>query len=412
MLALASVQPGRVTGQRTRTVLRHAHVVQHDAVVAGPVSFADGRVCDASPDAVPIDLPDHLIFPGLINAHDHLQLNAIPPLPQSEPFPNSYAWISAFESHLTSAAVVTAVAVPSDVRHWHGGLKNLLAGVTTVAHHDPWHHVFDRDAFPVGVLRHFGWSHSLELGESRDGAVARYGPPVVESFNATPPHQPWIIHLAEGTDAVAMAELARLDDLGCLAANTVLVHGTGLTRTDVARIIERGASVVWCPSSNLGMLGLTLAPRTLFQAGRLTLGSDSRLTGSADLLEELAVASRRSDLSPNELLRLVTADARRVLRVPTVGDLAFGHNADCVIVRNEGDAYGSLVGKSRRAIRAVVRGGVPVVADPDFAEWFALCGVETVEVTLDGVPKLLARNVAWPEAVALEPGLEFRDPVQ
>jgi len=41
--------------------------------------------------------------------------------------------------------------VPSDTRHRHGALKNLLAGVTTVAHHDPWHAAFDELEFPVGV---------------------------------------------------------------------------------------------------------------------------------------------------------------------------------------------------------------------------------------------------------------------
>ena len=42
-----------------------------------------------------IDLRDHLIFPGLINAHEHLHVNAVPPLPADAPFANSYAWIAA-----------------------------------------------------------------------------------------------------------------------------------------------------------------------------------------------------------------------------------------------------------------------------------------------------------------------------
>jgi len=72
-----------------------------------------------------------------------------------------------------------------------------------------------------------------------------------------------------------------------------------------------------------------------------------------------------------------------------------------------GDAANSLVGIERSRIRAVVRDGMPRIADPDFADWFAAVGVEAVPVTLDGKPKLLARSLAEPALVALEPGLEL-----
>ena len=78
-------------------------------------------------------------------------------------------------------------------------------------------------------------------------------------------------------------------------------------------------------------------------------------------------------------------------------------------MRAGADSYATLLRTQRRDIRAVVRGGVPVIADPDFAPWFARAGVETVPARLDGRPKLLARNVARPEVMALEPGLEMMD---
>jgi hypothetical protein len=65
------------------------------------------------------------------------------------------------------------------------------------------------------------------------------------------------------------------------------------------------------------------------------------------------------------------------------------------------------VGVARNEIRAVVRGGVPLIADADFAEWFAHCGVDVAEVRLDGRRKLIARQLVTPEAIALEPGLEL-----
>jgi cytosine/adenosine deaminase-related metal-dependent hydrolase len=390
-------------------VLEGARIVHHDRIVAKPLFIHGGHVtAAASSDAVRVDLRDHLIFPGLINAHDHLQLNNIPGLRHAEPFPNSYAWIDAFEAYRGDEEVESAVAVPRTVRLWHGALKNVLAGVTTVAHHDPWYEPLGEPDFPVGLLRDFGWCHSLALGTPRGDAAPRYGPPVVESFANTNVDRPWIIHLAEGTDPIAESELDQLDALGCLASNTVLVHGVGLTPSNIATVIERNAAVVWCPASNLSLFDSTLDPRSLFDAGRLTLGSDSRLTGSLDLLEEATVAAANSDLSPRELLRLVTADAANILRLPGRGALDIGCRADCVVVAASADTHDTLLKTPRSALRAVVRGGRPVIADPDFASWFDECGVAAVTARLDGCPKLFAAAAAaLPEAVRLEPGFQI-----
>jgi len=347
-----------------------------------------------------LDLHDHLIFPGLINAHEHLHVNTVPPLQACAPFPNSYAWIAAFRAHLRTAAVVAALQVPKALRLRHGALKNLLAGATCVVHHDPWAPALDEMDFPVSLLRDYGWSYALGWPD--------YGPPVRQSFADTPTDQPWLIHLAEGTDATAQAELTQLDRMGCLAANSVLVHGVGLREQDIDRVIARGAAVVWCPTSNHNLLGRSLDPRRLCAAGRLALGSDSRLSGARDLLDEMRGVAARGELSPDQLLGLVTSQAARILRLSASGSLTPGAPADLVIVEDRGgDERCGLVGIERSQIRAVVRHGVPRIADPDFAEWFAVAGMATVPVTLDGKPKLLAKPLAEAALVALEPGLEL-----
>ena len=386
-------------------IIRGATLVSPDATHRTPVFVHDGYISSTreADSAWQLELRNHLIFPGLINTHDHLHLNNIPPLPRSGPFANSYEWSAAFQSYLSSPAVTAATVVPKGLRHIHGGLKNLLCGATTVVHHDPWHPALDSPAFPVRVLRDFGWSHSLGLG--LPAGPVPYGPPVVDSFRATPAAQPWIIHLAEGTDAVAASELSALSTLRCVADNTILVHGVGLTDADIDLVIERSAAVIWCPSSNLAILKRTLNPRRLFTAGRLALGSDSRLSGARDLLDELRVAAANSDLTPRELLQTVTINASRILRAPLIGDLRAGQHADMLVLRDVGgDPYRQLLAAERRDLRAVIRNGVPAIADPDFAEWFAACGVQTARVRLDGYDKLLA--VAHLEAIALEPGLE------
>jgi len=378
-----------------------ARTITSDGESRAPLSIAGGRICTSLPGhTYRIDMLDHVIVPGLINAHEHLHLNAVPPLPTGAPFPNSYAWIAAFQAHFRNPAVVAALATPKTLRLRHGALKNLLAGTTLVAHHDPWHPALDAADFPVALLRNYGWSYAL--------GWPAYGPPVWQSFDATPADRPWMVHLAEGTDATAQVELARLDALGCLASNSVLVHGVGLQEHDIDRVIESGAAVVWCPTSNRSLLGRTLDPRRLQAAGHLALGSDSRLSGARDLLEELRVVADIGALGAREALALATTDAARILRMPQRGALAAGAPADLLIVADRGgDAARSVVGIRRSRIRAVVRDGLPRIADPDLAGWFEAAGVETVAVELDGRPKLFAKTLADPALLALEPGLEF-----
>ena len=381
--------------------LCHAASIAPDGASRAPLSISQGRIgSPATAGGYRIDLRDHLIFPGLINAHEHLHVNAVPPLIPSTPFPNSYAWIAAFQAHFEQPAVIAALQLPKALRLRHGALKNLLAGTTCVAHHDPWHPALDAADFPVALLRDYGWSYALGWPD--------YGPPVQKSFVTTPADHPWLIHLAEGTDATAQAELEQLDQLGCLAANSVLIHGVGLREQDIDRVIASGAAVVWCPASNRALLGRSLEPRRLCEADRLALGSDSRLSGARDLLEELRGITAHCELNPSQLLGLVTTQAAHILRLRSRGSLAPGAEADLVIVEDRGgDACSSLVGIERSQIRAVVRNGIPQIADPDFAEWFASTGVEAVPVTLDGKPKLLAGPLAEPALIALEPGLEL-----
>ena len=346
--------------QSVGTVLRHVTQVSGKGIVNTPLCMAAGHIQAAAPaGAWTRDLRDHLVFPGLVNAHDHLHFNCFPPLAHTQPFPNSYAWMDAFQAHMADPAIVAARALPAQVTRWHGALKNLLSGVTSVSHHDPWHAIFEDEAFPVRVLRRFGWSHSLGLGLPDDErSRLSYGLSPIESFAATPPSEPWIIHLAEGTDDVAAGELRDLEALGCLAPNTRIVHGVGLTEEDQERVLTHNAAVIWCPGSNLAMLGKTLSPRRLLNAGRLALGSDSRISGGSDLLTEMRLAACHSDCIAKELFTLVTQAPADLLNLPDVGGLAQGLRADLLLIRDTGrDPYETLLYLRRCDIRAVVRDG-------------------------------------------------------
>jgi cytosine/adenosine deaminase-related metal-dependent hydrolase len=345
-----------------------------------------------------VKLAGHAVLPALINAHDHLQLNSIPGLATRDPFANSYDWAAAFVPHFDRPEVRQARAVPADVRHWQGALKNALSGATTVMHHDPVVDVFRRAAFPVRVSSDGGWAHSLHAG---------YGPAVAASYQATPADKPWFIHLGEGTDARAAGELQTLQQLGCLHDNTVLIHAVALSESDIDTVIAHRAAVIWCPASNLRILGRTLsvtALRRLYDAGRLALGTDSRLSGSRDLLQELQLAMRHSDFCARELLQLVTVHARRLLRMPPASQ-------DLIVIRSDGaNPSEQLLQLSRNQLRAVIRDGRPLLTDPDLAYWFADHALTSQPVLLDGQPKFCASDMLAPLRGAwatLEPGLDL-----
>lgn len=346
------------------------------------------------------ELDGTLTVPGLINAHDHLDLNSFPRLKWRERYENVRCWFSDFQPRFeTDPALAQGLALPIEARLLQGGIKNLLCGATTACHHNPPHLILRRN-FPIRVLEHFRFNHSLQM----DGeAIAR-------GYSKTPKGWPWIIHAAEGTDEEAQGEFSRLESLGCLGPKTLLVHGVGLSAENVRRLLEKGSALIWCPASNLFLFGATAPIRDLTQSRRLALGTDSRLSGSRDLLEEMKFALS-TGLSPaHDIFRMVTSDAASLLHVPSAGALSPGALADLVVFpHSKSDPYESVVATDRASLRLVMTDGCARIGDPDMLPVFAASGVRTEPVMLDNRPKLLDSSLA--EIIRRygihEPGLQF-----
>jgi cytosine/adenosine deaminase-related metal-dependent hydrolase len=347
------------------------------------------------PGDVVVDVHGDRLLPGLINAHDHLQLNNFGRLKYRAHYVNVREWIADVAEHVqTSVALKACGAVARDQRLLQGGLKNLLSGVTTVAHHDPLYEYLIGDAYPVSVVTRYGWSHSLLIdGDER----------VRRSYQTTPAAWPWIIHAGEGIDDAAAAEIERLDALGCIAANTLIVHGIGLDSAQRQRLVEAGAGLIWCPASNLHLFGRTADVRDLVQQGRVALGTDSRLSGSRDLLAELKVAQEISGLDDRTLESLVTTSSARMLQLTDRGELRAGAAADIVILPRM-----PLTAATRKDIRLVMIRGKMFYADAHYAAALAAPS-EWVEVAVDGRSKAMDRRLAvlLSQSSVQEPGLDL-----
>jgi cytosine/adenosine deaminase-related metal-dependent hydrolase len=163
----------------------------------------------------------------------------------------------------------------------------------------------------------------------------RFSSDVRERFEQTPQGAPFIIHAGEGSDVQARGEVYSLDEVKVLGPSTVIVHGVAIEREDICLLKTRGASVVWCPSSNYFTLGRTLSSEVIRAGIPVALGNDSALTADGDFLDELAVARRHAGLC--EIYEMATEKAARILRLNSgEGRIQDGGVADLVIVRDEG----------------------------------------------------------------------------
>jgi cytosine/adenosine deaminase-related metal-dependent hydrolase/ubiquinone/menaquinone biosynthesis C-methylase UbiE len=305
----------------------------HCVLGSGEVALADLVVqnkCFASIHSAParsvsahrVDLSGYTLFPGLINAHDHLEFALFPRL-GTPPYANAAEWAHDIQQHCRDI-IATHKQVPKAVRLWWGALRNLLCGVTSVCHHNPSHPVFKEAGFPIKIVTEFGWEHSLTF--SNDVAAAH---------RKTHSLEPFILHACEGIDATARSEFEQLQKMNIIDERTVVVHGLGMSSSEVGALNRQGASLISCPSSNQFLFHEAPSPDYLEAVQRLAVGSDSPLTATGDLLDEINFCTRQFLLSPEKLFDCVTQEPARILRLRRgEGCISPGCPADAFAVRS------------------------------------------------------------------------------
>jgi aminodeoxyfutalosine deaminase len=127
-----------------------------------------------------------------------------------------------------------------------------------------------------------------------------------------------------------------LDRMGALDANTLVVHGTRLTRAELETVAARGATLVTCPRSNRHV-GVGDPPvQSFFETGvRLAIGTDS-LASAPDLgiFPELAALRHLAPTVPaSRLLESATRIGAEALGFATeYGTIEPGRRADLLAI--------------------------------------------------------------------------------
>lgn len=352
---------------------------------AGTAILVDGgRITGRSvPDAVLIEAGPGEFLPGLINGHEHLHRNHYPRL-GAPPYEDAYTWGA--DIHARHAAdIAQARSLDRADALLFGALKNLMAGVTTVVHHDTWEPAF-ADDYPLFVPR-LATVHSL--GFEPDLAAALCA--------ARCAALPLCIHLGEGVNPRAAGELAELEALGALDERLLAVHCVAFDDAAAARLLAAGSALVWCPSSNLFLFGRSVAAAVLQSGVDVLLGSDALLTGDGTLLEELRVARTLGHLDDARLIAAVSTVAARRLGLPAPS-LMPGARADIVLLRRP------LLEAQPADVALVVARGSVVLADASIPGVGRLIR-DAAALDVGGVAKLTeARLVRAAErAVAISP---------
>lgn len=307
----------------------------------------DGNLLPKKKEVV-YDFKNHFIYPGLINAHDHLEMNLYPKL-GTPPYSNYIEWANDIYKP-DQSPIKEIEKLPINDRLLWGGLKNLISGVTTVVHHNPWHRFLGKKKFPVKVLKKMTWAHSLKFEKK-----------IHRAFPINP-DIPFIIHAAEGIDPTSFEEIQKLHEIGLVKKNTVLIHAIALNEKDIQLLTQNRSSVVWCPASNYYMFGQTAAIDELKKTVRVALGSDSTLTGSPTLLDELHLAFKTGLVTSEEIFAMVSTIPANIFNLSSPSILPMVE-ADFFIVPNKHDNYfENLTNTQPRDLELVVINGQPRLA--------------------------------------------------
>lgn len=291
------------------------------------------------------------VVPGLINSHDHLELNVFPKL-GTPPYPNYVEWGNDLQKQYKSEIRRILKVSLRDRLLW-GAYKNIFSGVTTVVHHNPYYLHF-RFGFPLEVYRNYSWAHSLSFDPKPPRTLSHSGNKV------------FVMHLAEGIDSLARNEFNEFHNRGGLHAKSVIVHGVALTPADGIKMAEAGTGLVWCPGSNLYLFGTTTLVESMPEALPIAIGTDSTLTGHASLFEEVCEARRVKGIAPRRLLEMVTTIPAKMFRLRS-GRIAEGAPADLLLFDGASpDSLTDFTELNAGRISLLLKGGRPLYGEWDW----------------------------------------------
>ena len=394
-----------VTMNTAREVLEPGLVWVHDGVIV-----AVGRDGDALEAAVTDEALKHalrqapvmrlsgVIYPGMIDLHNHPEYAIYPLLPIKRKYRDRYEWRfydNDYARRITN--LNTLLTAPHyfdlgvDVSRY-GEYKALMGGTTTLQG--------SRSNVPSArdecLVRNIETSNvtarpafsRVDIG--RDAAEWQR---MAEEGS----RGPLVIHLAEGVGPRMANEFDAVKRSGLLGPELVAIHGVGLTAAQFGEMATVGAKLVWSPLSNFMLYGQTADVRAARQAGvSISLAPDWTPTGSKSSLGELKVADLVNQhqlkrlFTDRELVEMVTTNPAAAMGwQQKLGQIAPGYLADIVVVDQlVVDPYRNLIVAIEENVQLVMVRGDALYGDK------ALLTVMRSRKQLESLPPIGTRQPA------------------
>ena len=337
-----------------------------------PVAAATARYRAAAVHA----LEDHVLMPGLINAHTHAAMCLLRGLADDLPLNswlNDHIW-PAEGRHVSEEFVHDGTLLAA--------AELIRGGVTCINDMYFFPDVTARVCNEVGLRACIGlivldfpsaWAGDANEYIARGTALYdAHRDDALLSF-AFAPHAPYTVsdaplervrtlagemldlpvhmHVHETAHEVeeslaryGVRPLERLDRLGLLNGSLAAVHMTQITDDEIARLAEAGASVLHCPESNLKLASGFCPVDRLVRAGvNVAIGTDGAASNNdLDMFGEMRIASLLAKgvsgdataLPAPTALRMATLNGARALGLAgETGSLVAGKAADVIAVR-------------------------------------------------------------------------------
>jgi 5-methylthioadenosine/S-adenosylhomocysteine deaminase len=322
------------------TLVTPDQVLDGELVIEGDTITCAAATCTAPDGATRITVTNAYIFPGFVDAHNHVVYNILARWTPPKLYQRRSQWqaAQAYKDFKKPYADLIDKGLFCEMAKY-GEIKALLSGVTTIQGTAPNNLCFRtliRNAenqnelgLPGSHIRTF----ILDIS-SFQGAIDWA---VTKSF---------AVHIAEGVrgDPASRQEFTILKSKGLLTGGTAIIHGAAFDATEFQQMGAEGAKLIWSPRSNLVLYGQTTNIPLARQHGvEVSLGVDWNPTGSDHLFDELRTAAEVNEedfdgaIPDGDWIKMITVNPARALALEAqVGRLAPGLKADITVLRAQG----------------------------------------------------------------------------
>jgi 5-methylthioadenosine/S-adenosylhomocysteine deaminase len=335
------------------------------------IAAVQPRTAPAPPgfDGAPRVRTGGVIYPGLIDLHNHIAYNGLPlwsPPGRTEPYTSRYQWPGdrSYEGLISDPAnALGALAGKAHLKYLEtkaivGGVTAIQGTAKTGRPYEGWL-VRNIEYETFKTKKKTVYVSALPLRDDSDYATEAKR---LEDGLA------FVYHLSEGTDPKLVDEYGKIRDEQCLHQGLAAIHCTALERPNYDEWAPKGGSVVWSPFSNLWLYRDTTDVLAARAAGvRVCLGADWSPSGSKNLLGELKVADMwnrthlAGGLTAQEICAMATCNPADAINwADRIGRLKAGLHADVLVTTNRLDnPYANLIRSVERDVLLVAINGQP-----------------------------------------------------